>query len=404
MKALLKILLSAAILFHFSCIEEYSISSKQNINEHNAIVIQGQIFSGEKSKIYISKTEPLNSVEQPEPISNAKVYVIGENGYKSEIAQYDTDGKLYLIDTETLPNNTSYAILVNVNGEVFQSDFLTLQNTPEIDNLTYKEKEDGVSIHISTHNTHNESRYYMWAYEEDWEFHAPIDFLGIKGIPVYNKILYNRDIINGHNPYLYCWKHTNSSNIFIYETENLQENAVKDVELIKIPINDIRISYIYSILVKQFCLDKNAYNYYKTLELYTEKNNSLFTPMPNELRGNVKCTSNAQIKVYGYVLASNIKTKRIFIYASDFKEIYPEYEDNQCIFLIPDDKDNSWYHSWSEMVDKSGAIVMTTNGSFSPFSNTEYLDSKLYSRECVDCRTVKGSTKQRPDFWPNNHE
>jgi len=28
----------------------------------------------------------------------------------------------------------------------------------------------------------------------------------------------------------------------------------------------------------------------------------------------------------------------------------------------------------------------------------------IYNWFCVDCRRMKGATKKRPDFWPNNHE
>ena len=31
-------------------------------------------------------------------------------------------------------------------------------------------------------------------------------------------------------------------------------------------------------------------------------------------------------------------------------------------------------------------------------------NSILYSPNCVDCRTVDGATKKRPDFWPTDHK
>ena len=405
MKLTFKVVLAIVTVLLSSCIEEYTISSKKVSSVvDNTIVIQGRVLSGGESVVYISKTSPLGSTEKPESVESAKVFIVGQKGYKSEVAVYSQERECYIINTEELEGNDTYALNVEVNGESYASDFLTLQATPEIDSVTYKEREDGVSIHVSTQNAEDASQYYMWSYEEDWEFYAPLDFIGMQGIPVYSEKFYDMEIVDGRNPYLYCWKHTESGNIFIYGTENLQENSVKDVELLRIPIDDIRISYIYSILVKQFCLSKEAYNYYKTLELYTENNGGLFTPMPNELKGNVNCISNPDLKVYGYVLASNITTKRLFIYESDFEQIRSEYENGECGFLIPDPENPNWYHSWSQMINNGGAVAMTIKGDYAPFDNPDYLDSKLYFRECVDCRSVKGSTKKRPDFWPTKHE
>lgn len=44
-----------------------------------------------------------------------------------------------------------------------------------------------------------------------------------------------------------------------------------------------------------------------------------------------------------------------------------------------------------------GAVIHTPYGIID-------LNSTMYSSNCVDCRTVYGATKKRPDFWPNNHE
>lgn len=105
----------------------------------------------------------------------------------------------------------------------------------------------------------------MWSYEEDWEFHADIDFANrTSGRFLYNENIYPLD--GDKNPYLYCWGHQKSSDIHIYSTENLKENVVKEHELFRIPIDDIRISYIYSILVKQWALNDEAYNYFRTLK------------------------------------------------------------------------------------------------------------------------------------------
>ena len=383
----------------YSCIEEYSVAT-QILKSNPEIVIQGRILTDEESVVYVSRAQPFGSDEKTEYIPNAKVRVIGQNGYKSNDAKYDTERNCYLVDTKGLQANTLYAIQVEADNEVFQSHYLSILETPDIEELAYKERTDGISIHISAEVNEEASRYYMWSYEEDWEFHASIDFLGIRGFPVYEKKFYPLGYVNGCNPYLYCWQHTDSSEILLYGTNNLDMNLVKEHELLRIPIDDIRISYIYSILVKQFSISEEAYIYYSQLKKLTEENSSLFTPMPMELKGNVECISNPSINVRGYVLASNVKTKRIFIYESEFQTIHSEYEP-ECFWETPDPENIYWQSKWYQLIMNQGAIAITKDGDI---HGDEYLSNVLYHRGCVDCRETKGATKKRPDFWPNNHE
>ena len=386
-----------------SCVEDYKIPQTVIANYESEIVIQGRILSGEKSIIYISQTLPMGTVGVPETsVLNAKVKIVGQNGYQSELAEYDIENDYYAIETPHLTDNTQYALQVEADGETYQSEFLTILDTPEIDEVTYKEREDGITIHVSSQNKNENSRHYLWSYEEDWEFTAYTDFLllGTFGHLLYNHSTYGL-LTKYDNPYYYCWNHNESKNIHIYTTKNLNQNAVKDVQLLHIPIDDARISYIYSILVKQCSLSDEAYSYYNSLKKYSEQSSGLFTPMPFELEGNVKCVSNPDIKAKGYVLASSIKTKRIFIYESNFKDIYSTYRDAVCNTQTSWEAakvDSHWHMSWNNRMNLEGAVILSPNNQF--------LDDgdEIYSRGCLDCRNVEGATKKRPDFWPNDHE
>ena len=400
MKNIASLLITLSLLF-FSCIEEYKIPKSVSDTYEEEIVIQGRILSGDQSIIYVSHTMPMGDNKKPHDITDAKVRIIGENGYQSELAHFDEERKHYVIDTDILPQITSYAIQVETRGEIYQSTFQEIIHTPEIESVHYQEHSDGITIHVTTNNNNDQSPNYMWTYEEDWEFYAPINLqklyaenkiIGMSWKNVYSELSMNS------NPYYYCWKHMESKKIHLYSTKELNENIIKDVELIKIPNTDVRISYIYSILVKQWCLNEEAYNYYLLQKKYSEESDGLFTPMPYEINGNIICTSSPTKKAKGYVLASSIKEKRIFIYASDFKSMQVEY-DPICYYITGKEEANintRWQYTWNQLI-KYGAII---------YSDDQTLDENdvLYHKECVDCRTLEGSTKKRPDFWPNNHE
>jgi len=410
------IFLALTIAFtFFSCVEEYKLPTTVLKEFESEIVIQGRIASGDQSVIYISYTQPLGSEEGPEIVTNASVKIVGENGYQSALAEYDSEHKYYAINTEELPTDSRYAIQVEQNGKTYQSEFLSLQNTPEIEDIAYTESDEGVNFRLKAQGNENASSHYMWSYEEDWEFHAPINLATVPGIiyPNYNFNIYKRgSFTNGHNDYFYCWGHNSSSHIFLYSTKELQENRI-DVELFNIPIDDIRISYIYSLQVKLYCLSDEAYRYYQALKSFSEESAGLFPVMPSEIKGNVVCTSHPSTKVKGYVLASNVKTQRIFIYESEFKHIRSEYESKGCMWEKPEESyafgnvnnPDEWLTYWDDMIKEKGAMAITTNGYYSQYLNPDYWrESVLYHRECIDCRAVDGATKKRPDFWPNNHE
>ena len=390
------------VLMLVSCVEEYKLNNSM-ASEEKQLVIQGRIASGDMSIIYINYSQPLDTQKAPQFVSEAEVRIIGQNGFQSGLGVFDEDNGYYCIDTKTLPNDTMYALQVEVDGESYQSEYLSLQDTPEIGNVIYEEHADGISIHVQTEGSGDSSPHYMWSYEEDWETHAPVDITKVPGILCwYNHQIYQHEFSAEYNPYLYCWGHNASSQIFIYSTETMQQNKV-DVELLQIPIDDIRISYIYSLLVKQCSLNDEAYHYYHTLQTYFENSQALFPVMPVEIKGNMKCTSNPDIRVQGYVLATNVKTKRIFIYESEFKQIRSEYETKYCSSESPNVADEYWKEKWTDKT-LGGALIVSSNGHWMPSQNEDYMKSVLYTRNCVDCRTADGATKKRPAFWPNNHE
>ena len=403
--------LSFLLIILASCVEEYLVPRARTQTYESKLVIQGQILSGDKSIIYLNNTVPFGQVERPEAILNAEVTVIGQNGYESEKAEFDIENDRYVIPTYDLADDTQYAVKVVLDGETYQSEYQPLLSAKTIDNFRYHESPDGISFYVSSHGDEDDSPYYMWTYEEDWEFHADMDM----SAPTLLKWSYKKDfypgiVTNKSNPYYYCWKHNESSLIHIYDSGTLDENVSKDYKLLDIKPDDIRISYIYSILLKQGSLSKESYEYFRLQKLYTEQSAGLFTPMPGEIISNMKCISNPDKKVYGYVVVSNIATKRIFVYASDFTLFGPEYSNCHPGYGSEQkdpEKIGTWKGLWwTEVKDPDVRSVILNDKEVFEWNYKELLghQSILYPKECVDCRTYHGATKKRPDFWPNNHE
>ena len=384
-----------------SCVEEYQVPKEAAASYESQLVIEGRILSGDESIIYLSNSVPFGQVERPEAVLNADITIIGQNGYESSKAEFDIENDRYVIPTHDLPLNTLYALKVEVDGEIYQSDFQTIQPAKEIDNIYYKEGDNSISIYVSSHGDENDSNYYMWTYEEDWEFHVDIDITA----PTQSHWMYNIAkmpglVTGGKNPYYYCWSHDDSGLIHIYSTDNLSQNTIRDYKLLEIPLDDIRVSYIYSILVKQSGLNEANYEYFRIQKLYSEESGGLFAPMPAELKGNIQCISNPDNKVHGYVIASEVVSKRIFIYESELyqKDTFVGCTTAEGIESPTYDHYLTWTSIWKSEVYENGAAILNTE------KNVLAPTSVLFHRSCVDCRAVEGATKKRPDFWPNNHE
>ena len=381
-----------------SCVEEYTIPETTAAAYEAEVVIEGRILAGEESVVYLSYTTPLNSEEVVSDILNAQVYVIGQNGYRSQAAEFDIENNCYVVDTRTLENNTHYALEVTVDGDTYQSEFQPLLISPEIDEVTWQENESSVSIYVTTLAEKDEPRHFMWSFEEDWEIHAEVDMRGTDSIkPFYVKEQYP-DLTETRNPYLFCWMHDVSRNVLLHSTANLSENVIENMQLHEIGIENVRLSYIYSIQVKQWSLSDEAYNYFSIQKRYTEESEGLFTPVLSDYRGNITCTSHPDKRAHGYVLASNVTTKRIFIYEKDFKHMRSLYETPNCFARNRERDALSFAAVFNSYPWKSPWVIMARDG------NPHDEDALMYTWFCVDCRQTIGATKKRPDFWPNDHE
>ena len=83
----------------------------------------------------------------------------------------------------------------------------------------------------------------------------------------------------------------------------MNENRIIDHKLITIPRYDDRFSYIYSVLVHQYALDRKAFEYFQNIQKQIEDMGGLFAPQPTEIKGNITCLTHPEEIVIGYINA-----------------------------------------------------------------------------------------------------
>jgi len=374
------------------CISEFNAELPDH--DEQILVVEGNVVGDTDAIFYLSKSFPLNSPGVPEEIFNvnANLTVVGSNGYKSSPAIYLGRGS-YRVSVGELDDEVEYGIQIEYDGNTYQSTFSKPFHTPEIDSVSWIQPEEAgtVFFHVSTHDDAKGAKFFMWNYTENWEISAyyyTTIFLDLEDTIFYSK---------SPAPYYYCWKSYTSNRFLIGSTESLLENRIINRQLYGNYPDLDRFSMLYSVTVYQTAISKNAFDYYQNRILLNEEMGGLFTPQPSELRGNINCITDPSKKVMGYVeIVKNTTQKRIFIKPGEISRPRIYYN---CDVISNDsvknylDEYNLTYADFYRMGYRpAGEASMMGN-----FPDEWALVS------CTDC-TSAGGTKNKPDFWPNDHQ
>lgn len=357
------------------CITDYVPSGIKEVSD--ILVVESTITN---DTTYVRLTRSLGLLDQMrklKTINNAVVSVETADGSFKKEGKPLGNGN-YAIVTGELNFSTEYRLLISADGEEYASGFLAPLSTPEMDTLSWQKRGPGEPVYIcvSSHGDKNQSPYYRWTYQEDWEVKAELlanggygeSINGIKQIVEYG--------LNTSNNTYYCWGRDSSKVLLLDSSEKLRENIISNKKLIEIPPSDDRLSILYHITVHQTSLRNEAYLYFHGVEKNMNQTAGLFSAMPSELRGNITCLSNPEIPVIGYVEVGTTTEKKIFIPTS--KEIY-EPEKSWCTDMITDEEHISLF-------------LYDIN------------IPRLYAPgKCVNCLFKRKATKNKPAWWPTSH-
>lgn len=341
------------------------------------LVVEGLINAGQgPTNITLSRTAKLVDSVYFKPEQNAVVTVEGSDN--SVYHLQGNGGGLYVAEQLFLNPNVTYRLHIKtIEGKEYASDYVAVKQTPEIDSISWKQDANGVQIYANTHDPQNNTIYYKWDYWETWEIHS--------SYPAGYRYVGNGTVLyapNQNNEV--CWKYDESKNIILGSSARLQSDIIHEGSLLSIPANHEKLGIRYSILVKQYALDKKAYAFYQVMKKNTESLGSIFDPQPSEVSGNIHCLTHPDEPVIGYIQASSISEKRIFIDNHQLKSwVYPLYCDT---YLVPNIKDSIDFYF--------PGMYLPYAAEFG-FSGIEAYYSA--TPECVDC-TLRGSNI-KPSYW-----
>lgn len=90
------------LILTVSCVEEFQVPNTVSGRYKSELVIQGRILSGEQSTFYLSMTSAFGDQTLSPAIEDAVITIIGQNGYETDMAEYDRIHNQYTINTVSL--------------------------------------------------------------------------------------------------------------------------------------------------------------------------------------------------------------------------------------------------------------------------------------------------------------
>jgi len=189
----------------------------------------------------------------------------------------------------------------------------------------------------------------------------------------------------------FCWKNAASTRLILGNTTKLTQDVVYLQQLDQIPANTQPLGILFSIMVNQYALTEEGYNFLTLMQKNTETLGSIFDAQPSALRGNIHCLSNPNEQVIGYVSAGTLEQKRIFIYRTQVPG-WRYYE--SC--SLPDTIVGTDPASLKQFFADQSYIPIEAH--YPLRGPQDGWTSNLIG--CVDCRQ-QGGTTTKPDFWPN---
>lgn len=300
-----------------SCTEPYLL---QTNNFEEALVIEATITNELKTQqIKLSKTYRFEE-NGPEFVENAVIFIKDNLG---NIYNFSEGDEIYESDIPFQAiQGRKYKLFINTaDGKSYQSDEELLTNENNIQTVEVADKtfqgERGAEIKVKAYDPTNSSKYYRYEYEETYKIIAPNWLSYTMTVdPVTKELVSHPRTYEART----CYSTVKSNDIILHNTTNLQEDRV-DFMVRFLNVTDPKIKNRYSILVKQYVQNLEAYTYYNTLKAITSGSGSILSQnQPGFFSGNIECTTNSNEKVIGFFDVSTVSSQRIFF---NFTDVFP---------------------------------------------------------------------------------
>ncbi len=387
------------MLTSISCRESFDIDDV--IFEENLVVKAILTDEFKHHSVQLWQTVPIDSINA-NPLQKANVFITDDDGttynfeekedgvYMSTLKFSAESEKLYSLNIETN------------NGVKYSSTQEQLPPISELGDLDFEIAsnildESELIIKANSVLKNNDAKYYRYEYDETYKIRAP--YWNARKIIVVSEDPYIFDTTL-KDPTVYgvgfCYGNKKSNKIIVTETTSLSQNQVQNFPIRFIPLESYVIGQRYSLLLKQYVLNKSTYDYYNLLSKFSDPDNIFSQIQLGNIASNIKPEKNSiKNKVYGVFEVSSVNIKRFYLNREDITDTgyinyitAPSCEDRPEPFLVDD--------------SGSSPLFKLLNNDFIyfdvlPFPQPPNQKYKLIPKPCGDCSYVGSPIK--PDFW-----
>ena len=373
------------VLFTISvtCKKAYAPPAVQASN--NYLVIDGIINTGFNSvtSIVLSRSKNLADTVLFIPELNAQVAIESNTGNQYPLIDSTHNGHYKSAQLSLSATNQYRINIKTADSHQYLSGFVSPKISPPIDSVTWQQNND-ISIYVNTHDPQNKTQYYRWDFTETWEHDAPMQTSWV----LINGLITPLDSANDVRQITRCWTNAPSTNILIGSSVGLSQDIISRQPLTTIIQNDERLTIRYSILVNQYAITDSAYYYWSLVQKNSQQLGTLFDVQPSQLFSNIRCTTNPSEPVIGYMSASSIQGKRIFISNSQVSNWIRQEPYNECLSkVIPTDPLNFQSYNYPDL-------------DYLPwyFTGSTTIALVITKKYCIDCST-QGGNNLKPLYW-----
>ncbi len=379
------LLLLFITLSFIGCVEPFELET--DVFE-SALVVEATITDELKhQQVKLSRTYRLEA-DAPPIESNARVSVVDDA--QNEFLFKETSPGIYssIAEFEALPQRLYIIKIETADGRSYSSQPAALVTGGEITDLyaTRTENargEDGIALLINSQNASGSTNYYRYEYEETFEIFSP--YKKLMDFSLANDTI---TLVEKEKEEYRCFKTLESQEIVLASTATLNENRLDNYLVRFIEKGNPIVSNRYSILVQQYAVSREVYNFYEALKELSQSESLFSQTQPGFLNGNLFSEENPEEeKVLGFFSVSGVTSRRIFFSFSDFfddDEEQPSYISDYCPVSDP-------YPPGPELE----ALIRSGNIKF--FGRQPGPIYTVVRAECVDC-TLTGTNKV-PEFW-----
>jgi hypothetical protein len=367
-----------------ACVEPFDLL---NVRYNNTLVVEGHISNLNKpQQIKLSRTAAINE----------RVF-LAETGAEVTVESASGESMQFLEVKPGIYESSSFAGVVNeaytlsittTNGRKYKSSQVVLKDGPPIDKI-YAEfvttPERGINIAVNTEDPSGKTRNYRWEYVETYEIQTPYPSNYVV-LPGATEATWRYDRVDQ------CWASDTLQSVLVKTTRAQDEDKVVGFSLRFIPETSYIFRIKYSILVRQYALSEEAYNYWKLTEIFNETQGSLADVQPGNIISNVIGVTNPNETVLGYFDASAVSEQRVFFNYRDFTAAgykRPTYR-TSCYELEP-----------IYIIETEIAEYMLTNSDkvaiWDVIGTSPTALFELFPIGCCDCSNM--GTTIKPSFW-----